>query len=186
MFRMNMILAASALAISTAVADPVVNAANGHTYNLVYGNLSWAAANTLAQSLGAGWHLATVTTAAEQTFIANSVIGNNSGTEFWLGGFQDPVNGGVDQNWHWVTGEAWDFTHWNAGEPNDYTGTSEDYLGIWGSGTWAWNDEGYQGNISGYIVENSTAAVPEPTSIALMGLGLLGLGFAGYRKGKKA
>lgn len=174
MFRS--LIAFGLLAVAAAQATPVVNGTT--TYDLItVRGLSWAQANTAAQSLGAGWHLATITSAAEQAFITNSVVGNNNPGEFWLGAHQ------VAGAWTWVTGEDWNYTNWNPGEPNDnYGPDSENWLATWGSGTWKWNDEGALGNITGYIVEHNVAAVPEPGTMALMGLGLIGLAYAYRRK----
>jgi hypothetical protein len=180
MFRMTkMFLAGAAMAVATQAA-PVVYGT--HTYDLIRANgITWADAQAAASALGTGWHLATITSSAEQSFITGSVVGSSNPGEFWLGGVQD----GFGQ-WTWVTGETWGYTNWNPGEPNDNYGPgSENHLATWGSGTWRWNDEGNLGNITGYIVEHSPEAVPEPGTMALMGLGLLGVGMA-YRRNRKA
>jgi hypothetical protein len=176
MTRLKLFAAAAILGLSTAAHATPVNYGTT-TYDLINGSgLSWAQANAAAQALGAGWHLATITSAAEQNFITNSVVGNNHPGEFWLGAQL------VNNNWTWVTGEAFNYTHWNPGEPNDYYGDdTENWLATWGTGTWKWNDEGNLRNITGYLVERN-APVPEPGTLALLGLGLAGLAVASRRR----
>ena len=92
-----------------------------------------------------GWYLATITSQAEQDFVSSSFA--NFRGEFWLGGYQSPQSEADRRNnpaddWHWVTGEVWDFTNWRRGEPNEWRGRLEDHLGIWNNGrgwNWHWN-----------------------------------------------
>jgi hypothetical protein len=71
-----------------------------------------------------GGHLVTVTTAAENTFIFGLWPSG------WIG-LTDEVTEGV---WQWVTGEAYSYTSWNPGEPNN--AGNEDYVQFVGGGKW--------------------------------------------------
>jgi hypothetical protein len=145
----------------------------GHDYMVFFDRgISWSDASS---ALPAGYHLATVTSAAEQSFIESLLVG--LGGEFWLGGFQPAGSPEPAGNWSWVTGEAWSYTNWFGGEPNNLGG--EDHLATWSNFGWMWNDEGNLGNIYGYIGETP---IPEPATVALLGFGLLALAGISRRK----
>jgi hypothetical protein len=81
----------------------------------------WVEAKPLAETFsidGQNGYLATITSAEENAFILNSVVGSTACScildEFWLGG------GDAGGQWGWITGETWDFTNWASGEPNNY------------------------------------------------------------------
>ena len=68
------------------------------------------------------------------------------------------------EGWHWVTGEPWSYTNWNAGEPNDAgneAGEDELFLEMFGTSPspgereqGRWNDGvGAVGWSGGYLVE---------------------------------
>jgi hypothetical protein len=179
-----------------AAAAPVQWAGNGHFYEAVSvpGGISWEAANLAAQS--AGGYLATLTSLAENDFAFSLIdsplywgldtAGNSQGP--YLGGLQvggpEPAGG-----WQWVSGEAWSFTNWRTGQPDNASGV-EDRLQFFefGSGrTPQWND--VNGGVTfskGYVVEYNalpSAAVPEPGTLALAAFTVLPLaGIAARRR----
>lgn len=87
-----------------------------------------------------------------------------------------------------MSGESFVYTDWWLGEPNNVG--SETLLAFdFRSGVWQWNNinDGEAGHVVGYVVERAPgSSVPEPSSIALFGLGGIGLAVAAYRRRKAA
>ena len=95
---------------------------NGHSYYRSTGTAFWTDARAACANMGG--HLVTVTTSAENNFIFNLWPSG------WIG-LTDEVTEGV---WRWVTGEAYSYTSWNPGEPNN--AGNEDYVQFVGGGKW--------------------------------------------------
>jgi hypothetical protein len=158
------IVALLAVVSTSAAAQPV--RWNGHPdgqthwyeYVRLGGYQNWYSCRAAAQAmswLGFGGDLATSTSPEENELIAGLL---GTADTAWLGSYQDP-DSGPDQNWHWITGEPWQYTNWRLGEPNDAEAGQEDRLAMFPDGTW--NDakgDGWNGRDYGFVVEYVTPA----------------------------
>jgi len=173
--------------ISTPVfAAPILNSNNGHYYEVLWQpngftwNEAYIEANTLTYS-GLQGHLATITSQQEFDWITSNL--NYEGTFL----------GGTDQNsegtWQWVTGETFNFTAWEPGEPNSWMGYNEDYLMFWWKNNKpvaGWNDTvndpfslvgfdlGYIVEYDGLSVSGDIQNIPAPATLSLLGIAFLG------------
>lgn len=170
--------------LGTAHAAPV--SFGGSQYDVIMAeDITWTDANAAANALGFSWRLATITSAAENGFVASLLSTTLSDrSHFWLGGTDTAVEG----TWTWGTGEAFSYTNWANNEPNN--SSNEDYLAFdLRSSIWAWNDApndllsaGYD-FARGYIIERAEPTnVPEPGTLSLLGLAALAGGFASRKR----
>ena len=107
-------------------------------YKAIAGKMSWDEAMNDAKSRGG--HIATITSEAEWHAIKEELGTIPHG--YYLGGTDEKTEG----VWEWITGEAWKFTKWAKGEPNNVYRPQfgdEDQLQTWTStsdGNRLWND----------------------------------------------
>ena len=108
------------------VGKPIRNAANGHYYQVVVtkGTASWKEARDAAEAMsfeGARGHLATITSAEESQFLT-AHCAPGSYDSYWIGASRNPGLDPPTEGWKWVNGESWEFTNWQAREPNNVGG----------------------------------------------------------------
>ncbi|WP_048176966.1 PKD domain-containing protein [Methanosarcina barkeri] len=131
---------------------------NGHYYNAVSApdGITWTDAKTAAESstyLGMNGHLATITSQGENDFIYNNL--GVTPNYYWLGAFHSDDSQEPDSGWQWVTGEPWNYTYWNSGQPDDaYESALQFYYGD------KWNDYYRYYGQSGYIIEYEQPVLP--------------------------
>ncbi|MCK6584654.1 MAG: hypothetical protein L6Q49_16285, partial [Anaerolineales bacterium] len=109
----------------------VLNSENGHYYRYYFRKLSWNDARDYCASQGG--YLVTIQDRAEDDFVYQLTSGNT-----FLGASDMEEEG----TWVWVSGEPWEFTNWDNGEPNNSEG-DEDYLSYhYDANDSRWNDQG--------------------------------------------
>ncbi|MCB1501165.1 MAG: hypothetical protein KDK07_15490 [Bauldia sp.] len=149
---------------------PGFAAFDGHLYRYVKGLYTFAEAQAGAAALGG--HLATITSAAENAFLAGLIAGEDLGA--WLGG----SDASEDNVWRWVEGQEagtmfWNgdgggsapsgqYANWNPGEPNGiWNGIEEDHLHMMANSD-LWNDASGHWSTMGYFVEVDGWVAPPP------------------------
>jgi hypothetical protein len=110
-------------AADACVADPE----SGHTYAAFSPHVSWDDAVDQCQNLG--WYLATDRGEVE-SFLLQGLLPE----PVWIGATDEAI----DDDWRWVTGEPFDYTHWRSGEPNGEA-SANCLLANWQNV--GWNDE---------------------------------------------
>lgn len=131
---------------------PISQGGTGHYYEVrELPGLTWNEANGYAMGLthlGLRGHLATITTAEEDTWLRATFFDGEQ--SFYFGGYQPSGSPEPDGGWTWVTGEAWTFWGFATSEPTD-TGGNEDCVGGWFAS--GWNDAECGGGSAAFIVE---------------------------------
>jgi len=133
--------------------DVVFRSATGHYYEVVGSTLDWDQAKAAAESrehMGMRGYLVTITSQEEQDFI-------NANLDYlavWIGGMKT-------LDWGWVSGEAWGYTNWDDGEPNNQWPV-EDIIDMFGAPAerrGKWNDERRYLPLAQYMVEYEMAVL---------------------------
>lgn len=123
---------AETIARASIPSDAVVY--NGHSYKLYDIACKWTEAEAKCEKLGG--HLVTITSSKEHNFL-KKMAGNRLNRYCWIGGYK---SGG---QWHWITGEPWNYTAWSDGQPNGSGGGDyalmENWEGI--DSPWTWDDQ---------------------------------------------
>ena len=122
-----------------------------HYYKWYQDALDWSDAQKACEALGG--HLVTITDEKEQLFV-ESICFDSS----WIGGFREYAN-----DWQWVTGEAFDYTNWEEGEPNnsDNVIPNENRIALWPR---RWNDLNERSREhNGYVCEWDNIPPVTPT-----------------------
>lgn len=164
------VLPVALILTACASAATVTFATNGHSYEALDTRLSWADAQ--AEAVLRGGHLVTITSAAEQAF----VVANFGGVRRFIG-LNDISTEGT---FEWVTGEAFSYSNWFGGEPNNSNNgglsLGENVAELKVNGFWNDVPEVLDGQpfLLASVIEYS---VPEPATygMAAMALGVLAL-----------
>ncbi|MFZ4723754.1 MAG: lectin-like protein [Phycisphaerales bacterium] len=184
-------LLATATGVSSAsiiLQDAVTWSGNGNRYQVAHvpSGISWHDARDQATALGG--FLVSIHSDGENDFVKSLIRGQTSLWSAggyrgcWLGGYQvagssEPLGG-----WSWASGEAWTYSAWGSGEPNNAAGYEHmleimDFAGGYGlSPSVGWNDMhptgGGWGPMKTFIVEFN--AIPAPGIMAVgVGAGLV-------------
>tara|TARA_B100000614_G_scaffold256448_1_gene275003 strand:- start:616 stop:1197 length:582 start_codon:yes stop_codon:yes gene_type:complete len=165
----------------------VESGGNGHYYEAFSFDegVAWETARLESERLGG--YLATVSTQAENYFVFSLI----DSSEFWVDDLYGPWLGGTDEGgpWRWLNDEGnFTYTSWERYQPDGCV--NEDFLHYFSyDGRDAtWNDmftgePGFaDGRVKSYVVEYNMNPVPEPTTLLLLGCGILVAANVGRKK----
>jgi len=162
---------------------------NGHWYEVVAvpEGISWTEAQDAAEL--AGGYLASITSAEENAFVYSLIdedsLWRNNVFGPWIGGVQTNKSAESTGHWSWVDGEAWSYTAWAPGQPDNYLNL-EDYLQYYsptGRGpTWNdWEVDAASGPPVAYVIE----LIPEPTQAVAIILACASLSLPGWIRARR-
>jgi hypothetical protein len=106
-----------------------INPKNNHWYERIDDTMSWHEAKAHCESLEG--YLVTITSQDEQDFVFDNLV-SNSPYDCWLGATDEDDEG----NWHWVTGEDWNFENWDSEEPDNCNSIEHYAVSITPDGSW--------------------------------------------------
>jgi hypothetical protein len=115
---------------------------NGHWYRFNPTHVNWEV--TRSAAMAAGGNLACIGSQSENSFVRNLIPTGDAG---YLGAIRTS-NG--SPGWQWVSGDVWNYTNWNPGEPNGVTVGEVVWLERDSGG---WNDHAQANSIQGSIIE---------------------------------
>ena len=143
----------------------VEDGGNGHWYQIQPTLMDWSVARDSAASRGG--HLASITSADENTFVFTLITSSGTPNDYWLGGYRTDATCSPPCL-EWITGEPWTFEVWTQGDSWGCWNPNPNACGWNGQGTGLalefnarpetgdagrWNDESpdlyYNGNIIG-------------------------------------
>ena len=104
-------------------------------YKLNEARMTWQEHEDAATAWGG--HLASIKSQEEMDLVWS--MGHH---DTWLGAERISSNGPGAEYWKWTDGEAWTYTNWNPGEPNNSGGGEDRVQTTGGRGGGGWNDIG--------------------------------------------
>ena len=115
----------------------------GRIYRIFEQEVSWFDAYKLCESMGG--HLVTVTSAEEQTFINNYMTQISFFLNAWMGAYND------GSKWQWITDEAFEYTSWASGQPDNLNG-KQHFCVLYKDSFGTWDDQGVT-QLKGFMCE---------------------------------